>query len=256
MQVLWRLGKLWCACVRFDCHARAFEQHNATCFGSDPPLLCHDLPYTLRCMCNNNNSQRHPRAQAYECSTLEASTRQESGHSDVGKLLAEAVAAADAVAITADEAEATAQGVGACCVVVWWRRVAVCMHAIGKWCLQSLPLQAWFASPWFALPWVTQSWLTSPWCTARKEKIRSNKKKVGIELEKPSFESGTIRIFDYSDRVPATSEAFHEALHALYAQHDAVLPATQTFEKAPLDLYAVFKLVAARGGYAAVTVHK
>lgn len=92
--------------------------------------------------------------------------------------------------------------------------------------------------------------------TARKEKIRSNKKKVGIELEKPTFESGAIQIFDYADRIPATSEAFHEALQALYAQHDAVLPATQVFEKAPLDLYTVFKLVASRGGYAATTVHK
>lgn len=80
---------------------------------------------------------------------------------------------------------------------------------------------------------------------------------MGIELEKPAFEAGTsIQVFEYADRVPPTSEAFHEALQAIYTQHDAVLPASIIFEKAPLDLYTVFKLVAARGGYAAVTVRK
>lgn len=61
----------------------------------------------------------HTAAQAYECSTLEASSRQEEGHSDVGKLLAEAVAAAHAVAITMDEAEATAQGGVLGCFEMW-----------------------------------------------------------------------------------------------------------------------------------------
>ncbi len=92
--------------------------------------------------------------------------------------------------------------------------------------------------------------------TARKEKIRSNKKKVGIELQRPDFESGLLRVYEYDQRIPPTAEEFHNALQDLYTQHDAQLPVSQIFEKAPLDLYVVFKLVAARGGYAAATAHK